>query len=153
MKGGFDMLLIMALRNFMPLQLIVSSKKNYVKNGNIIQMLLEGDFYDKLIHHSFAAGIWYSANWSRNIFSRDKQNENKAKTKHKSINIYVVVERKFQNHRICLKNDKHAKCSEFKTVRKAINCQFKTITFSLQYKPAKFSGTLIPVDAQLKTDQ
>lgn len=51
------MLLIMALRNFMPLQLIVSSKKNYVKNGNIIQMLLEGDFYDKLIHHSFAVGI------------------------------------------------------------------------------------------------
>lgn len=85
------------------------------------------------------------------------QGTNRMKTKRKpntkSINIYVVVERKFQNHRICLKNDKHAKCSEFKTVRKAINCQFKTITFSLQYKLAKFSGTLIPVDAQLKTDQ
>ena len=85
------------------------------------------------------------------------QGTNRMKTKRKpntkSINIYVVVERKFQNHRICLKNDKHAKCSEFKTVRKAINYQFKTITFSLQYKPAKFSGTLIPVDAQLKTDQ
>lgn len=85
------------------------------------------------------------------------QGTNRMKTKRKpntkSINIYVVVERKFQNHRICLKNDKHAKCSEFKTVRKAINCQFKTITFSLQYKPAKFSGTLIPVDAQFKTDQ
>lgn len=85
------------------------------------------------------------------------QGTNRMKTKRKpntkSINIYVVVERKFQNHRICLKNDKHAKCSEFKTVRKAINCQFKTITFSLQYKPAKFSGILIPVDAQLKTDQ
>lgn len=85
------------------------------------------------------------------------QGTNRMKTKRKpntkSINIYVVVERKFQNHRICLKNDKHAKCSEFKTVRKAINCQFKTITFFLQYKPAKFGGTLIPVDAQLKTDQ
>lgn len=86
-------------------------------------------------------------------FQATNRMKTKRKPNTKSINIYVVVERKFQNHRICLKNDKHAKCSEFKTVRKAINCQFKTITFSLQYKLAKFSGTLIPVDAQLKTDQ
>lgn len=153
MKGGFDMLLIMALRNFMPLQLIVSSKKNYVKNGNIIQMLLEGDFYDKLIHHSFAAGFDIQQIEVEIYFQGTNRMKTKRKPNTKSINIYVVVERKFQNHRICLKNDKHAKCSEFKTVRKAINCQFKTITFFLQYKPAKFGGTLIPVDAQLKTDQ
>lgn len=65
-------------------------------------------------------------------FQATNRMKTKRKPNTKSINIYVVVERKFQNHRICLKNDKHAKCSEFKTVRKAINCQFKTITFSLQ---------------------